>query len=337
MTLQETAPRVEDHSDVPPAAGAAVLLIGAIAIGSLVGLAAPATGEILSSGVDPTLIAMISLLFFEVRLRNVLHAFGNLRFLSIAWSANFLIVPVIGFAIASLMLPDEPLFFAGLMIYFLAPCTDWFLGFTRMARGDTELGAALIPVNMLTQLMLFPLWLWLFTQHTGLIDFAAMPGILVQWFLLPFLAVQALRFVLEKLLPDGLFERIMDLVGHLIPLVLAALILQIFAGHIGLIATQLQVFGLIALAVFLFFAVTFIVGEQLARIGALGYPQRALLTVTMAARNAPLMLVLTAAAIPDQPLILAAIVFGMLIEIPHLTVLKQVLLRRCATSQSINS
>ena len=49
--------------------------------------------------------------------------------------------------------------------------------------------------------------------------------------------------------------------------------------------------------------------------------------MTTAARNAPLMLGLTTAAFPEQPLIYAALIIGMLVEFPHLTALKHLLLR----------
>ena len=330
MTLDENRPRPDPDPDMSDSGlgggGVAALLLGAMLLGSILGLTAPATGATLSGWIDATLLVMIFLLFFELRLGAVAGAFRNLRFLALAWGANFLIVPAIGFAIASLVLSDQSLFFVGLMIYFLAPCTDWFLGFTRMARGDTALGAALIPINLLTQLILFPLWAWLLTRNTGLVDIATLPGILAQWFVVPLIAAQALRFGLQRLLPERAFDRLLDWAGTLVPLAIAVLILQIFAAHVGTIAGQLQVFAVIFLAVFLFFAATFFAGEGLSRLAGLTYPQRALLANTMAARNAPLMLAITAVAIPDQPLILVALVIGMLVEIPHLTVLKQVLL-----------
>tara|TARA_Y100001956_G_scaffold82919_1_gene106821 strand:+ start:6036 stop:7094 length:1059 start_codon:yes stop_codon:yes gene_type:complete len=312
----------------PTPLGSATLLIAAIAGGSGLGLAAPSGAETMSRGIDITLLAMISLLFFELRLEAVYKAFRNLKFLALAWFANFVIVPLIGFAIASLLLRGQPLLFTGLMIYFLAPCTDWFLGFTRMAKGDAELGAALIPVNLITQLLLFPLWLWLFTQHTGLVDFASIPGVVAQWFLVPLVAAQALRLGLERYLPSAAFERFLSWVGQLVPIVLAVLIFQIFAVNVGSIISNVELFALVALAVFLFFVATVLVGGVLSRLGHLNYPQHALLSMTLAARNAPLMLALTAIAIPDQPLIMAVIVFGMLVEIPHLTALKQLMLRR---------
>lgn len=197
-----------------------------------------------------------------------------------------------------------------------------------MARGDKALGTALIPINMFTQLLLFPFWLWLFTRHTGIVDFTIIPAALAQWFLLPLLAAQIVRFALDKLLSKSGFERLLRGIAHFVPLAIAGLILQIFAANIASIAGQLEVFLLILLAVFLFFAATFFVGEVLSRLAGLSYPQYALLVMTTAARNAPLMLAVVAIAIPDQPLILAALVIGMLVEFPHLTTLKMILLRK---------
>lgn len=335
MTTEETAINPDNRDYEPPApglagGGVAALFLSAIFAGSVLGLTAPETENTLSAWVDHTLLLMIFLLFLELRPGAIVQGFGNLRFLGLAWVANFLIVPFIGFAIASMFLAGQPLFLTGLIIYFLSPCTDWFLGFTRMARGDTALGAALIPINLVTQLLLFPVWLWLFTRHTGLVDFTAIPSAMAQWFLIPLLTAQVLRLGLERLLSAADFERLLRWMGHVVPLVIAALILQIFAANISAIAGQMQVFAVMLIAIFLFFVATFVVGETLSRLAGLRYPQHALLTMTMAARNAPLMLAVTAVAIPDQPLILAALVIGMLLEFPHLTALKQLLLRQRA-------
>ncbi|MEL6954336.1 MAG: arsenic resistance protein [Pseudomonadota bacterium] len=333
MSVLSDAPKPETVST--GAFGAAGLFLASMLAGSALGLYAPEAAERASGFTDTTLLILISLIFFELRLSNVARAFGNFKFLTLAWIANFLIVPAIGFAIASLLFSGQPLLFAGIMIYFLAPCTDWFLGFTRMAHGNTELGAALIPINMVSQLLLFPLWLWFFTPATGLVDFGAMPVLLVQWFLLPMALAQGLRFALNWALPEATFEALMDQASRFTTLALALLIALLFASHVKAILGNAGVFALVALAVMLFFALTFLVGRAIASSAQLPYPNQALLAMTMAARNAPLMLALTAVAIPDQPLVLAVIVFGMLVEIPHLTLLRQLLLRQSRPSHKV--
>ncbi|MEM8776497.1 MAG: arsenic resistance protein [Pseudomonadota bacterium] len=317
-----------------PGMGVTVLFLSAIVVGALMGLSNSSLSQDLSQNIDATLLLMIGLLFFEVRLRALAVAFSNLRFIALAWGANFLVVPVIGYAIASLFLSGQPLFYTGLLIYFLAPCTDWFLGFTRMAHGDTVLGTALMPINMLTQLLLFPAWLWLFTQHTSVVDFATIPNTFLQWFLMPFVLAQVARWVLVTALPASAFERVCNVVAFLIPLATAAVILQIFAANISTIIGHLQVFGVVLVAIFVFFLLTYALSEALSKLFRLRYPEHALLAMTTAARNAPLMLALTAIAIPDQPLVYAALVIGTLVEFPHLTALKQVLLNKQSKSKA---
>ena len=122
---------------------------------------------------------------------------------------------------------------------------------------------------------------------------------------------------------------------------IALLVLQIFAGNIAAILAHRYVFAWLLLAVFVFFVLTLLLSEVLSRWCHLDYPEHALLTMTIAARNAPLMLAVTMVALPGQPLIYAALVIGMLVEFPHLTLLRRVLLalrhRRAAKSDAIDS
>ncbi|MEM7075254.1 MAG: arsenic resistance protein [Pseudomonadota bacterium] len=316
-----------------PGLGITALFLGAIILGSLLGLFDPDFGAGLSQGTDATLLIMLGLLFFEIRLKAFAVAASDLRFIALAWGANFLVVPVIGYAIASLFLSGQPLLFTGLLIYFLAPCTDWVLSFTRMARGDTALGAALLPINLVTQLLLFPVWLWLFAHPGNGLDRAAVADIVTQWFLLPFLSAQTLRLSLERLLPEHALQRVYGVAGALIPCVTAALVLQIFAGNIVTIAAHALILGTAGLAILCFFVATYALADMLARQTGLRYEQHALLAMTTAARNAPLMLALTAVALPGQPLIYTTLIVGMLVEFPHLIALKQLLLAKAARGE----
>jgi len=91
---------------------------------------------------------------------------------------------------------------------------------------------------------------------------------------------------------------------------------------------DLPVFVAVLGCAVVFFAVTFIAAEWASRLAALSYPRSALLAMTTAARNAPLMIGLTSAALPHQPLVTTAIVVGMLVEFPHLLAVRHLLLRR---------
>lgn len=304
-----------------------LLLITAILAGSFLGWALPDTGTTLSRWVDPTIRVLVALLLFEVRFDLLKQAALHWRFLSIAWVANFVIIPPLGFVIASLFLSGQPLFLTGLVIYFMAPCTDWFLGFTRLAKGNTALGAILLPTNMATQLLLYPVYLSVFLGANGGVEASTLTNTLWKWFLIPAVIGLVTHITLSCILPKRSFATLLRTAGKMIPFVIAALVFFIFSANITVILEHIPVFVWILCAVFLFFVVTYLLGEKLSKLFELDYPERALLTMTTAARNAPLMLGITAAVMPNQPLIYAALIIGMLVEFPHLTVLKHLMLR----------
>lgn len=296
------------------------LLLLAIIVGSLVGITSPSAGGFAGDFIDPTILMLVFLLLFEVPLKGVFKGVTNIRFISLAWALNFLVIPTIGFGIALLFLSGQELFYTGLVIYFMAPCTDWYLGFTRLAKGNVELGAALLPINMASQLILFPVYLLVFDT---VIAYKVDLQILVEWFLKPLLAAAILRFLLHRFM-----SQILPIFSVAIPLVLALLVGQIFAANISQIVEHLPIVPLLLLAIFVFFMITFVVGEVAAKLAKLEYQDHCLLTFTTGARNAPLMLGLATVAFPDQPLIYATITIGMLIEFPHLTGLKAIFLKR---------
>ena len=296
------------------------LLLLAIVIGSVLGIASPSLGNQAANFIDPTIFILVFLLLFEVPLKGVFKGVTNIRFITLAWVINFIIIPVIGFSIASLFLADEALFYTGLVIYFMAPCTDWYLGFTRLAKGNVELGAALLPINMVTQLILFPVYLLLFDT---VIAYKVDLYVLLEWFLQPLLAAAMLKILLHKVIKQAL-----ALCKVLIPVILMLLVGQIFASNINQLVVHIDVVPLLLLAIFIFFIITYVLAELVAKYARLDYPEHCLLTFTTGARNAPLMLGLAMVVLPNQPLIYVTITIGMLIEFPHLIALKVILLKR---------
>ncbi|MEM1373304.1 MAG: hypothetical protein AAGF78_02855 [Pseudomonadota bacterium] len=99
-------------------------------------------------------------------------------------------------------------------------------------------------------------------------------------------------------------------------------------GTAALFLAAIAVGSVLGLGVVLFFALTYMAARVLTSLAGLSHLKQFLLAMTMATRNAPLMLALTAVTLPDTPLVLAVIVFGMLVEIPYLTLVRQILLRR---------
>ena len=303
-----------------------IYLLCAIFFGSIIGITMPSAGEHASSAIDYTILLLVFLLLFEVPAKGIFNGLTNIRFISIAWITNFVVIPFIGFLVASLFLSGDTLFYTGLVIYFIAPCTDWYLGFTRLAKGNVELGAALLPINMVSQLVLFPVYLLLFET---VVAYKVDLSMLLEWFIQPLLTAIILRVALRKM-----YEKIVPVCKFMIPIVLTTLVAMIFAANVNVLTQHLGAVPIILAAVFVFFVITYVLGEVIAKVSNFKYPEHCLFTFTTSARNAPLMLGLTTIAIPEQPLIYATITIGMLIEFPHLTALKSLLLKRLSGSKS---
>ena len=304
-----------------------MLVVTAIAAGMFIGTVSDRASVHLEGWINTTVLALIILLVIDIRIVEIPRVPGVKTWLAIVLATNFLAIPLIGFTIASLGFPDNAAVATGLAIYFMAPCTDWFLGFTRLARGNVALGAALLPINLAIQLVLAPIYLALFADWRGDLDLA-LGQTLFDWFLTPFVIALLLRLVLPKIVPGGRGANVPSRIASLSPLVLALLVTEIFAANVAVMTDHRALFARVLALVFVFFVITYVLGEYIARRARFAYPEHALFTMTTAARNAPLMLGLTAGIAPDEPLLSAAIVAGMLIEFPHLTVLKHLLLRQ---------
>lgn len=302
------------------------LFLGAILVGSLLGALSPAAAEHVSGFTDPLILLLVGTLFFTLRLDGLPALRSAPRTVLLAVGMNFLAIPLVALAL-TLLLPSDALRL-GVLIYCLAPCTDWFLGFTRLAGGDTTTGAALIPVQMTLQLVLYPLWLSVFAGEQVAATGATAGPTLLTWFVLPAGIGLGARLVLRLTLPPVARHQIVAAVDLVVPVIIAAVIVAIFAGNVGTILADPASFCWVLVVVFLFFAATYALGEGVARLVRLRYPEHALLTMTTSARNAPLMLAVTTIALPDQPIVHAAIILGMLIEFPHLTVITQLLRHR---------
>ncbi|MBB1031368.1 symporter [Dietzia sp. SLG310A2-38A2] len=303
------------------------LFLTAIGLGSAIGAWAPTAAGQLSGAVDHLVLVLVAAIFFTLRIDGMPALRRAPRMVFLAVGTNFLIIPVIAWALTSVLVPDDALRL-GVLIYCLFPCTDWFLGFTRLAGGDTAVGSALIPIQLALQLALYPVWLGVFAGQQVDDALAVAGPALLTWFVVPAGIALSLRWLLGLVATPRLSTRIIDAVDGTVPFVIVALIVCLFAGNVGTILADPSAFGWVLLVVFLFFVVVYVVGETISRGFGLSHPEHVLLTMTTSARNAPLMLAVSTIALPDQPVIAAAIVIGMLVEFPHLTALTHLLARQ---------
>lgn len=126
-----------------------------------IGLGTPSVSSILEPLINPVLAVLLYVTFLEIPFVRIRRAFRNGRFMGAALGMNFIVVPVVVFGLTR-FLPQEPAILVGVFMVLLTPCIDYVITFTELGGGDSEQITAATPALMLIQLVLLPLYLWLF-------------------------------------------------------------------------------------------------------------------------------------------------------------------------------
>lgn len=103
--------------------------------------------------------------FSQVPVMHLSEATRDRRYLTAALVANFVLVPMVVWLLAWIV-PREPAILLGFYMVLLVPCTDWFIVFSLLGRGDAKLAITSTPVILLAQFLLLPAYLWLFMGET---------------------------------------------------------------------------------------------------------------------------------------------------------------------------
>lgn len=133
----------------------------AVALAVSVGTGRPMWATSIEGLINPSLAVLLYVTFLEIPFVRLRQAFTNGRFIGAAVGLNFLVVPVVVWGLTRL-LPSNRAVLVGVLLVLLTPCIDYVITFTDLADGDAEQLTATTPALMLVQLLLLPIYLWLF-------------------------------------------------------------------------------------------------------------------------------------------------------------------------------
>jgi ACR3 family arsenite efflux pump ArsB len=296
------------------------LLLSAVAGGLAVARAAPQAGALAERILTPALMLLLTAVFYRVPLQRLRAALGHGRYFAAALALNFVLTPLLAYGLGWLFLQDERALWLGLILVLVTPCTDWYLVFTALARGDVALNLALLPWNLLLQLALLPLYLWVFTRALIPLELSAVARSFLLYIVVPFALAQAAR----RLASGPVAERSSVVTQYA---ALTLLIVALFAHQGGVLFSQPRVVLWLAPPLALFFFLMAMVALAAGRAANLSAPSRAALACTAVARNSPLTLSLALVLFPAYPQVALVQVVEPLLELPFL-VLLATLLRR---------
>ena len=236
-----------------------------------------------------------------------------------------MVTPLLAWALGSWLLADQPDLRIGLLLLLVTPCTDWYLVFTSMARGHTGVAAALLPVNLVLQLALLPMYVLLLGGKSAAIELTTLVESVLLVLVVPLAAAVVLR-ALARRIPDPArgTQRLTDAAAFAVMPLLLLAVAGMLAWQAQEVADNAGGFWKLLAPLAIFFVLAPLLASMTAGLLRAPGPERVALVMTTTARNSPIALAIAVAAFPERPLIAVALVIGPLVELPVLAVLAQI-------------
>ena len=259
------------------------------------------------------LCIMLYGIFLEVPLKNLKKSFKNIKFSSTSIIINFIWTPIFGYFLGNLFLNGNMDIFIGFFMLILTPCTDWYLIFTKIAKGDLNLSLSILPINLILQIVLLPIYLIIFFSNNNAINYSNLVYSLIIVIVIPFLSAQITKLILNNKLKE-----ITNFFSKYQIVFLALAVFAIFNSQGNQLFGHLNSVLTIFIPLIIFFITTTLIDLLLSEQIHLTYEEYASLTMTTLARNSPLALAIAINSFPNHELIIIALVIGPLIELPIL-------------------